>query len=78
MEKLLNIRWAKDASFQSDNQEPDYWYIHKTDLYYLYEAVLAFNHPIINEPILQQCFDFARTDRYFIEGQLDAILATWR
>jgi hypothetical protein len=47
------------------------------DLFYLYDAVLAFNRPVINDPLLANCFSFEATDSALASGQLDSLLNTW-
>ena len=75
--KLLDVRWSKEQHFRKVKDAPGYRIISEEALFYLYEAILAFNRPIINDAILSECFDFARTDDALIDGRLDGLLATW-
>ena len=73
-EKLADIRWGKDRSFVQDGAE---WRIADRHLHYLYNAVLAFNEPIINDPLLTGVFDIPQAERALIAGNLDSLLAAW-
>lgn len=77
MEKLLDARWAPANKFGHVPERPDYQQIPEKDLFYLYDAVLAFNRPVINDPLLTQCFDFAALDTKLGAGDLDSLLDEW-
>src|ERR1019366_2847383 len=77
MENLIDARWAPAGKFQSVPDRPDYQEILDRDLFYIYDAVVAFNRPTINDPQLAGCFDFAASERALIAGQLDTLLKSW-
>lgn len=74
-EKLADIRWGKNRSFVQDGTE---WRIADRHLHYLYNAVLAFNEPVINDPLLAGVFDISQAEKALLAGKLDGLLATWR
>ena len=77
MERLIDARWAPARKFSRVPERPDHQQVLERDLFYLYDAVLAFNRPVINDPLLAQCFDFAALDRELHAGSLDPVLARW-
>ncbi len=77
LEKLLDVRWASAQKFSQVPERPDHQQILDQDLFYLYDALLAFNRPVINDPLLTQCFDFASLDAGLAAGSLDALLSEW-
>lgn len=77
MEKLIDARWAPAHKFSQVPERPDHQQVLERDLFYIYDAVLAFNKPVINDPLLANCFDFAALDATLQAGGLDAQLAEW-
>jgi hypothetical protein len=77
MEKLIDARWASGKRFQVVSGRPEYREILETDLFYIYDSVVAFNRPVINDSRLVGCFDFAATQRALIAGELDQLLKFW-
>ena len=77
MEKLIDARWAPAHKFSQVPERPDHQQVPGRDLFYIYDAVLAFNKPVINDPLLANCFDFAALDAALQAGGLDAQLAEW-
>ena len=73
-DKLADIRWGKNPSFVQDGAE---WRIADRHLHYLYNAVLAFNEPVINDPLLAGVFDIFQAEQALIAGRLDGLLADW-
>lgn len=78
LEKLIDGRWAPSRKFRQSSTQPDYQEILERDLFYIYDAVLAFNRPVINDPLLQGCFDFPPFEAALFSGKLDPILDSWR
>lgn len=78
LEKLIDARWAPASKFQSVEDRPDYKQILESELFYLYDAVLAFNKPIINDPLLNGCFDFLAMEQALIKGEFDPLLNSWK
>jgi hypothetical protein len=73
-EKLADVRWGKGRAFvQHDNE----WRIADRNLHYFYNAVLAFNDPLINDPLLAGVFDIPRAEKALLAGKLDGLLAEW-
>jgi hypothetical protein len=77
MEKLLDARWAPAGKFSLVPERPDHQQIKENDLFYLYDAVLAFNKPAINDALLSSCFDFQTTQEALCTGNLDSLLNEW-
>jgi hypothetical protein len=77
MEKLLDARWAPARKFSPVPERPDHQQVSEKDLYYLYDAVLSFNRPAINDPVLARCFDFGALDTALGGSRLDALLDEW-
>jgi hypothetical protein len=77
MGKLIDARWAPARKFSQVPERPDHHQIPEKDLYYLYDAVLAFNRPAINDPLLAKCFDFGALEATLFAGGLDPLLGTW-
>lgn len=78
LEKLIDGRWAPSRKFRQSATQPEYQEILERDLFYIYDAVLAFNRPVVNDPVLQGCFDFPPFEAALFSGKLDAILDSWR
>jgi hypothetical protein len=78
LEKLIDGRWAPSRKFRQSVTRPDYQEILERDLFYIYDAVLAFNRPIVNDPLLRGCFDFPPFEAALFHGKLDPILDSWR
>lgn len=77
LEKLLDARWAPGQKFTQVPERPGYQQVLEKDLFYLYDAVLAFNRPVINDPLLTHCFDFRALDAILGLGELDGLLNEW-
>lgn len=71
LERLLDVRWTKEQYVES---KEGYFQVPHERFYYLFEAIIAFNNPLINEAVLKQVFDFDRTDAALKSGSLDAAL----
>jgi len=78
MEKLIDARWAPSKKFRTSMTDPEYQEILEKDLFYVYDAVLAFNRPVVNDKVLQGCFDFPSFEAALFSGRLDDILREWR
>jgi hypothetical protein len=78
LEKLIDGRWAPSKKFRTSGTRPEYQEILEKDLFFLYDAVLAFNMPVVNDPLLQGCFDFPPFEAALFSGKLDPILEDWR
>ena len=72
--KLADIRWGKGHAFSQDGAE---WRIADRNLHYLYNAVMAFNEPVINDKTLAGIFDIARAEQALIDGKLNGLLGEW-
>ena len=78
MERLIDGRWAPARKFRVSKAAPEYQEILERDLFYIYDAVLAFNRPVINDPLLQGCFDFPPFEAALLDGKLDSLLQSWK
>jgi hypothetical protein len=72
--KLADVRWGKGKSFVKDGKD---WRIADRNLHYLYNAVFAFNEPVINDSKLVGSFDIGEAERALQSGRLDKILKEW-
>lgn len=77
LEKLIDARWAPAHKFSRVPERPDHQQVPERELYYLYDAVLAFNRPTINDPVLERCFDFQAMEASLHSGELDVLLNGW-
>jgi hypothetical protein len=75
--KLVDARWAPNAKFQR-SADAEVLMIKEDDLYYIYDGILAFNRPVINDKLLEDCFDIDAFETALVEGRLDSIIAAWR
>lgn len=71
LERLLDVRWTK-AQYVSEYETV--YHVPKDRFYFLYEAIVAFNRPAINEPTLRQVFDFQRGHDALTSGRLNATM----
>lgn len=77
LEKLVDGRWAPADRFRASAGAPDFMEIPDDDLFYIYDAILAFNRPMINDSYLRACFDFSLFEEALVAGRLDSILDEW-
>ena len=77
MEKLIDARWAPATKFKEVEDRPDYRQILSRDLFYLYDSVIAFNRPVVNDEDLVNCFDFQEAEKALLSGGLDTLLKLW-
>jgi hypothetical protein len=77
LEKLIDARWAPASKFRRVSANPDYQEILERDLFYIYDAVLAFNRPVVNDRDLRGCFDFGLMEKALVAGRLDSLLDSW-
>lgn len=75
--KLIDARWAPGAKFKKSKAKPDYQEILERDLFYIYDAVLAFNRPVLNDKLLQGSLDFRAFEKALLAGKLDTTLNGW-
>lgn len=76
LDKLIDVKWAKNEHFIKEDTSSKLW-IESRYLRDLYEAIIAFNAPVINDQALVDIFDFAETDDALLNGKLDALLSQW-
>ncbi|MGA9998472.1 MAG: hypothetical protein WBP93_23865 [Pyrinomonadaceae bacterium] len=77
LDKLIDVRWAKKERFIEEGTDQSKLWIESRYLHDLYEAIVAFNAPLINDQTLADVFDFAATDKALLDGKLDALLLEW-
>lgn len=75
--RLYDVRWAKQRHFEQSDDDSSTLKIKEDKLFFLYEGILAFNDPRINDPLLRECFDFKRTDDALLRGDLDILINSW-
>jgi len=76
-EKLIDGRWAPGSKFRPSTADSAYQEILEHDLFYIYDAVLAFNRPVVNDPLLKGCFAFPALEKALLSGKLDDLLDSW-
>jgi hypothetical protein len=72
LEKLEDIRWARSQDF---SESGDGYWISSERLRYLYDAIVAFNSPSVNDPMLLDSFNFDQCDAAISAGHLDHVFA---
>lgn len=77
IQKLIDARWAPTGKFSPLDGNPHELKIREKDLYFLYDCILAFNQPVVNDPMLIDCFDFGRMEEALVNGGLDPWLNEW-
>lgn len=70
-------RRARKDRFRPLDGSPAELRIHDRDLHYLYDSVLAFNRPVMNDPAFGGSFDFGAMERALFAGSLDPLLTEW-
>ena len=78
LEKLIAARWADASQYSPSPETPETLSIQEDDLFYLYDSILTFNRPIVNDPLLKGCFKLSDFESMVIGGKFDNILAQWR
>jgi len=71
LERLLDVRWTKS---QYVTEYENVFHVPKERFYHLYEAIVAFNRPVINEPALHRVFDFQRGHDAIVGRRLDSTM----
>ena len=74
VDKLLDIRWAHEGQFVNIDGE---YRISEDLLRYLYDAIVTFNHPDLNDPILRSMFDLQSVATALQDGRLNHLLDLW-
>lgn len=75
LERLLDVRWTKQKYVV---EQASYYQVPTDRLHYLYQALVALNRPVINEPRLKSLFDFNRGHVAVVSGALDKpVLEPW-
>lgn len=76
MGKLIDARWAPQDHFRP-SLLPGVTEITESDLFYVYESVIAFNRPVYNDPLSADLFNFQDMERALLAGTLDPVLNSW-
>ncbi|MEV4499181.1 hypothetical protein AB0J84_26235 [Micromonospora arborensis] len=74
VDKLADVRWGRSQDFEPAG---DSFLIRRGSLRHLYDAILTFNQPVINDQGLAQIFDLAQVARALASGRLDKFLRAW-
>lgn len=74
VDKLTDVRWAFDSQFVRDGDDLR---IRADLLKHLYDAIIAFNRPVLNDPLLRSLFDLDAVGAALADGRLDQFLAAW-
>lgn len=68
MANMIDIKWARSEAFESQGS---HYLIESRSLHWLYEGIIAFNRPIIEDARLKEVFDLVSTDTALLNGSLD-------
>ncbi|MEU7840254.1 hypothetical protein AB0B39_04700 [Micromonospora sp. NPDC049114] len=74
VDKLADVRWARSDQFIPSG---DNFLIRRESLRHLYDAILTFNQPVINDQHIAQIFDLGQVARALASGRLDKFLREW-
>jgi hypothetical protein len=75
LERLLDVRWTKTRYV---TELANHFEVPRERLYYLFEAIVAFNRPVVNDPVLRDVLDFDAAHAALVSGRLDvAIVDAW-
>lgn len=77
MAKLMDARWAPANRFRDSTVSPDVKEIFDKDLYHIYDSLIAFNRPVINDQKLQGCFDFGLAELALEQGRFNELFESW-
>jgi hypothetical protein len=72
---LVDVRWALGRDFVHENGE---YRIAEEFLRYLYDGIITFNQPTLNDPLVASLFDLDAVNSTLIAGQLDRFLQAWQ
>jgi hypothetical protein len=71
---LVDVRWAPERDFIHENGE---YRIADELLRYLYDGIITFNQPTLNDPLIGSLFDLDSVNGALMAGKLDRFLETW-
>lgn len=71
---LSDVRWGHGRDFTLEDGQ---YRIAEDSLRHLYDAIVAFNDPVLNDPLLQDVFDLAAVERKLADGGLEGLLDDW-
>jgi hypothetical protein len=77
LDALTDVRWGRGEDFRDSVDDQNIYIIEKRRLRNLYDALVTFNDPLLNDPILAELFDLEEVDRRLSAGELDALLDRW-
>lgn len=75
LDELVDVRWGKNGDFRPVEGGN---FIAEGKLRFLYDAILTFNSPALNDPELEAIFNISRADLALREGRLEALFEGWR
>lgn len=74
IDKLADVRWGHENDFHFEDGE---YRIAPESLRHLYDGILSFNDPLLNDPTLQDIFNLAEVERSLTSGALDRLIEIW-
>ncbi|HEX5608948.1 MAG TPA: hypothetical protein VFX45_02510 [Solirubrobacterales bacterium] len=74
LDKLEKVRWSDESNFVLTGSN---YQIAEDRLHYLYEAIMALNRSVLNDPYLATLFDFGNLQEALSAGTLGTMLARW-
>ncbi|MCG8917886.1 hypothetical protein L6E12_19070 [Actinokineospora sp. PR83] len=74
LDSLLDVRWGRRDDFRLVEGE---YRIRPEVLKYLYDGIVAFNRPTINDETMKSVFDLPAVNDSLVAGKLDPLLTVW-
>ncbi|MGW4769848.1 hypothetical protein ACWEO2_17605 [Nocardia sp. NPDC004278] len=74
VDQLADVRWGRGSDFVQDGDD---FRIKSESLRFLYDGIVAFNKPLVNDPQLSSIFDFVSVSKALQAGRLDSLLDVW-
>lgn len=71
---LVDVRWGHEAEFRLEDGE---YRIAEHSLRHLYDGLVTFNDPVLNDPLLKSLFDLPAVEAALTSGHLDELLNLW-
>ncbi len=75
IEKLADVRWGLGKDFIADGDSG--FRIDANRLRFLYDGIVTFNAPLLNDPVVRRSFDLPAFGDALIRGELSSLLTEW-
>lgn len=74
VDKLADVRWGHASDFRLDGAD---YRIAEGSLRHLYDGIVTFNDPVLNDPLVASLFDFKAVEAALESGSLNSFLDVW-